>query len=218
MGATETATNPSAAASETHARLLLGGNVSIPKVGPYATAWEWSAECPWSWRLAVHGDPTYEDTVLFAFLVDCAMKMFILGDMNVHGTMEHLSPSDLAWEVIQESRRLVATYFHRPAELSPAQRKIPNEVYLIFRKLAQNLRRIQERCDITINQRIRHPSVRFAFHRLIWDVERLSHHRDLFRRAHLWLYGEDANRHSWMPPWDVDGSSVSIRDWVFDHN
>ena len=61
---------------------ILGGNIAKSRPGPYPTAWVWDSGCPWSKQLTECGKLDRDDAVVFAFTVECAMKLFILADLN----------------------------------------------------------------------------------------------------------------------------------------
>ncbi|KAF2833758.1 hypothetical protein CC86DRAFT_14688 [Ophiobolus disseminans] len=70
---------------------LACGNIMTPRPGPYPTEWVWNSWCPWSRSLAASCKLTDEDRAFFAFLVDCAMKMFICASPKFD---EAADPSD----------------------------------------------------------------------------------------------------------------------------
>lgn len=128
-------------------RTLAGSNTFARRHGPYSTPWVWDANCIWCRDLALRYKFTAIDGALFAFAVDCAMKIFILADLELPGQAASCGTSKLAWLVIR-----IAYEWARTAYLStPAPCHVPLDVLLVFIHTTSHMSKIMERWSITIN-------------------------------------------------------------------
>jgi hypothetical protein len=199
--------NPAPPIVPLQARQLTGGNTFTRKPTPWATEWQRESNCPWSSRLATLGDANKDDSTLFAFMVDCAMKLFIDADLELPVGAHMLTNSELVWKVI----RLAEVALQKWLRHEVTFRISINEDALIFLvKLLEYLPRILERCRIDIGQQIRHSYVRMAAYHLKEKDSRWGGWEHSFEDAYYWVYGDQKGFST--------GTAVSVWDWLFNHN
>ena len=194
-------------------------NTFMQRPGPYGTPWFSSEETLWSLGLIEHGRFNKPDTVLLAFIVDCAMKLYVCASITLH-CLESLTDSDLVHTIIEAAYSNVLGQIQR-ADLMSRQALAFGRFYL---KAMADFGKIRERCDITFGQYIQHQQTRndFAARFLIYDSfgdDELG----IIENAFKWVYGQSpstvVNDMEENITQDSSGRDpISIRQWVFGFN
>ena len=186
---------------------------------PYSTPWFSSGETLWSLGLIDHGRFNKPDTVLLAFVVDCAMKLYICASITLH-CLESLTDSDLVHTIIQAVYINVLGQIQR-ADLISRQALAFGKFYL---KAVADFGKIRERCNITFGQYIQHQQTRndFAVRFLIYDSFGYAD-LGIIEDAFGWVYGQSPSTVvNGMEETITEDSSgrdpISIRQWVFGFN
>jgi hypothetical protein len=193
-------------------------NTFKSRPGPYATEWSPSPETAWSKGLIEQGRFNKADTILLAFIVDCAMKLYICAGIDLP-CLESLTDSGIVHIIIIAVYSSVFRQMQRP-DLMSHQAVGFGRFYL---NAMVDFEKIRERCDITFAQHIQDPENRnaFAVRFLVYDSfgnDELGTIEDAFE----WVYGQSPSTVvSDVEDIVVEDSPrdpISIRRWVFGFN
>lgn len=194
---------------------ILGGNRVHQRPKPYATLWAWTPDLFWSEGLVNNGLFNYTDGALLLFMVDCAMRLYIVGDLEIDFEGGPGS-TKLTFTILEEVRELLQKGDLCPERLSVVQKKLPSAMMGFLNELLPHLPRIQERCDITIEQPLQHPHFKIVMARTLMDEERFESRRPAIMDALEWVYGE-GSLEGRLDDQPKDGDGVEIRKWIFEH-
>jgi hypothetical protein len=207
---------PLGAATASTSRTVLGGNTVSQRPAPYPSSWTWSPRLFWSIDFVARGHLNETDAALLVFMVDCAMKLYIVADLEVDFD-GYPSSTKLTFAILERTKRLVRDWSLYPETLSVVQSKLPAPVIEFLTPLVLDLSRIRERCDIMVGQNLQDPNLKIEVARTLMNESRFKSSHDFIMEALEWVYGEDSleGRLDGKP---VDGMGIEIREWIFEHN
>ncbi|KNG52325.1 hypothetical protein DDE82_000532 [Stemphylium lycopersici] len=189
---------------------------SLP--GPYVIPWQHFKESPWSKGLIEDGKFNIADTVLLAFVVDLAMKFFIVA--NISQPDVNLCDSGLVWDILERVFETLLTQltthgFSKDNNIASVER--------FWLYTADDLSKIGERFEIEFLQDVQSPETKILFAEEILYKHYFTDHIDNQNAciAFRWIYGvwpRSVLQTQAEGPETPTHKPISIRQWVFEYN
>ncbi|EMD97690.1 hypothetical protein COCHEDRAFT_1045918, partial [Bipolaris maydis C5] len=194
---------------------LINAIISVP--GPYTLSWHFSTSLLWSKSLVQHGEFTAADAILLAFLVDVAMKLYIVDGIN-YSVLNILDTSHLVWTVLSIIHRSI---YQRVSRYGWSKGDVIQTVESFYLAAAVGLYRIRERFDIAFLQRIQDPKTKSLFARKLLLNNIFAPNTRKIAKVYRWVYGESPELIYFNGMNDAEPPSrspINIWQWVFEYN
>ncbi|EUC46820.1 hypothetical protein COCMIDRAFT_91700 [Bipolaris oryzae ATCC 44560] len=189
--------------------------ISVP--GPYTLSWDCSSSLLWSKSLVQHGEFEAADAILLAFVVDVAMKLYIVDGIN-YSVLNILDTSQLVWTVLSIIHNSI---YKRVSCCGWSKGDVIQTVESFFLAAAPGLHRIRERFDIAFLQKILDPYTKLLFAKKLILHENFTPNTGKIAKVYRWVYGEPPELVLFNDMEDGEPPSqrpINIRQWVFEYN
>ena len=191
-------------------------NLAFSRPGPYKTPWVYHPQSMWSRGLIENGRFDKDDAALVAFIVDCAMMLYIRMDTEMP-VQDNTRESELGWRVIFEVYAKVSVRIALHGHLLDTDTACAQSVFFIA---MDGMMKILERLDIHLRQHIQDPITRHDMALYIVRQDRFRGNMARIIRAFKWVYGQGPLQvlTAGLDEREFTRDLISIRKWVLDYN
>jgi len=191
-------------------------NLAFSRPGPYKTPWVYHPQSMWSRGLIENGRFDKDDAALVAFIVDCAMMLYIRMDTEMP-VQDNTRESELGWRVIFEVYAKVSVRVALHGHPLATDTTCVESTFFIA---MDGVMRILERHDIRLRQHIQDPITRHGMALYIIKQDSFRESTASMIRAFKWVYGQGPVQvlNAGLKEEEFTRDLISIRKWILDYN
>jgi hypothetical protein len=192
-------------------------NAIIPMPGPYALPWHYSTPTAWSRSLIERSQFRATDAILLAFLVDVAMKLYIVDGVNC-SVLNITDDSGLVWTILYMVHNSLG---RRVLDCGWSKGRTIKNVEIFFLLATRDLPKIRERFGIAFLQNIQDPKTISLLAKKLVRCRSSGRKTEMVYDVFRWVYGIWPESVLQKNETDTEGRSrspITLRQWVFEYN